>query len=162
MTDKVQVTEHAPIPPRPRSRLRAISRRLVRVVMIVAVVGAMAAGYRLATRHAFRVTVSPGGVMFVEVEVPMRRFASSTKFAKRPNLPVRCTVSRNDARGDGVTVTVAKTHHTINHLRAKLRVQAARGAPAGHVRREIDFVLDGEGGWPTAELVVSVTAGDGP
>jgi hypothetical protein len=142
----------------PRSR----GNRWFVLVLVLALAGAGAAAYRLATRHVFRVTVEPGEVSFVDVEVPMQRLTRSKSFTitRAFGLPVTCTVSGDDIDADGVRVWAVQTNHTVHHLKARLRVRAGQGISSTTATRSIDFSVDGEDGWPTARLVVKVRPDD--
>jgi len=127
-------------------------RRIVIAVVAAALVVGMV--YLFSQRHVYRVSVRPGEPVYVDVGVLMQRFGRSRSFAKERGLPVVCTVSGGGA--DGVRVSVVETGHSIQRLRARLRVEARRGAPTGRSRRAIDFTIDGQGDWPAAALVVTV------
>ena len=86
----------------------------------------------------------------------MQRFGRTKSFAKEANLPVDCDVSARRPDRGGVRVSVAETGHSLHILRAKLRITADPGARPGRTKRSVDFTIDGEGGWPTATVIVDV------
>ena len=90
----------------------------------------------------------------------MQRFGRAKSFAKELGLPVRCKISRPSSapgnRSDGVRVSVLQTSHGLHKMRAKLRVSASSEARPGKHTRSIEFMIDGEGDWPEATIVVKV------
>jgi hypothetical protein len=131
----------------------SVSKIAVATVIVAIVSGALS-GY--SQRNVHRVSVRPGEVTSFTVEVPMQRFGRNKSFAKEANLPVDCDVSSHARDQRGVRVTVAETNHGVHMLRAELRVAADPGAPPGRTKRSVYFTIDGEGGWPTATVVVDV------
>jgi hypothetical protein len=122
--------------------------------VILAIMSGAVYGY--SQRNVHRVSIRPGEVTSITVEVPMQRFGRHKSFAKEANLPVDCEVSAHPAGQGGVRATVATTGHGLHMLRARLRVAADPGARPGRRKRSVDFVIDGEDGWPTATVVVDV------
>jgi len=133
-------------------------RRLVTALVLTAVVcGSI---YLFSQRHVYRLSVRPGEVGHVEVDVPMQRFGRSKSFAKGFGLPVSCVVSQPRNDDPGVRISIEETGHTLHHLQARLRVEVAAGTRPGRRRRSIEFTIDGQGGWPTATVVVRVAGTD--
>jgi hypothetical protein len=126
-------------------------RRVVIAGVVAALVGGMV--YLYSQRHVYRISVRPGEPAYVDVDVLMQRVGRSRSFAKERGLPVVCTVSGG---ADGVRISVIETGHSLQRLRARLRVEARRETPPGRIRRAIDFTIDGQGDWPAAALVVTV------
>jgi hypothetical protein len=122
--------------------------------VILAIVSGAVSGYT--QRNVHRVSVRPGEVTSITVEVPMQRFGRNKSFAKEANLPVACDVSSHARDQRGVRVTVTNTDHSLHMLRARLRVAADPDAQPGRTKRSVHFTIDGEGGWPTATVVVDV------
>ena len=152
-TDNVPVSDRRPIPTN-----SPLPRRIAIAIVMTAVLGGSI--YLFRQRHVYRVSVGPGEVAYVDLDVPMQRFGRSKSFAKERGLPVVCTVSEPGDDDRGVGVSVVETGHTIHRLRARLRVQASRSASPGSRRRSIKFTIDGHGGWPTAAIVVTVPKTD--
>lgn len=149
MSEEIRVAAHG------RSHRR--SRHLaLKLILVGAFACLMALGVRLVVREdLFRVSVAPGTVAWVDVEVPMRRGGRHESFAKEPGLRVRCSVS--DPGGeDHVRLAVVETGHTVHRMRAKLRVEAASWASPGTRTRFVEFTIDGEGGWPVARVLIDV------
>jgi len=133
-------------------------RRLVTALVFAAVlVGSI---YLFSQRHVYRLSVRPGEVGHVDVAVPMQRFGRSKSFAKELGLPVTCVVSQTTDDDPGVRISVVETGHSLHRLRARLNVEVSRNARPGRRRRSIDFTIDGQGGWPTATVVVKVSRSD--
>ena len=129
-------------------------RRLVTGLVLAAVVcGSI---YLFSQRHVYRLSVRPGEVGHVDLDVPMQRFGRSKSFAKTTGLPVLCVVSQTSDEDPGVRFSILETGHSVHHLRAQLLVEVGPDARPGRRRRSIDFTIDGQGGWPTATVVVSV------
>lgn len=133
-----------------------ILQRIVVAAVVVVVLGN--AGYAYAQRNVYRVSIMPGQVTSITIEVPMQRFGRSKSFAKALGLPVRCTISTPAPgnRSDGVRVSVLETSHGLHQMRAKLRVSASGGARPGKRTRHVEFRIDGQGDWPRATVVVKV------
>jgi hypothetical protein len=127
-------------------------------IAVATVVGAIAVGAvsGYSQRNVHRVSVRPGEVTSITVEVPMQRFGRNKSFAREANLPVDCDVSAHAHDQRGVRVTVSGTDHGVHMLRARLRVAADPGAQPGRTKRSVYFTIDGESGWPTATVVVDV------
>jgi len=130
-------------------------RRLVTALVFAAVLAGSI--YLFSQRHVYRLSVRPGGVGHVDVDVPMQRFGRSKSFAKELGLPVTCVVSQTTDDDPGVRISVVETGHSLHRLRARLRVEVGRNARPGPRRRSVDFTIDGQGGWPTATVIVRVT-----
>lgn len=113
-----------------------------------------AAGRLYSQRNVYRVTVQPGDVSFVDIEIPMQRAGRRKSFVKERGLPVTCLIAPT-SHGD-LHVSAVETSHTFHKLRARLRVSADRGAQPRSVRSSIGFTIDGQSGWPPATLVVTV------
>ena len=144
---------------RPSLRMASLPAKRIAVALLIAVVLAGSI-YLFSQRHVYRVSIRPGEAAYVELEVPMQRFARSKSFAKERGLPVACTVSGSGDDDSGLRVSVVDTGHTVQRLQARLRVEVERGASPGTSRRSIDFTIDGQGGWPTATVVVTVLRTD--
>jgi hypothetical protein len=128
--------------------------RLVTALILTAVV--CGSFYLFSQQHVYRLSVRPGEVGHVDVDVPMQRFGRSKSFAKALGLPVSCVVSQARDDEPGVRISVLGTEHTLHHLRARLLIEVDPNAHPGKRRRSIDLTIDGQGGWPTATVVVSV------
>ena len=135
------------------TRRTPVTKLAVATVILAIVSGA---GFGYSQRNVHRVSIRPGEVTSITVEVPMQRFGRNKSFAKEANLPVDCDVSARRSNGGGVRVSVTKTDHSLHLLRARLRVAADPGAQPGRTKRSVNFTIDGEGGWPTATVVVDV------
>jgi len=135
------------------TRRTPVTKLAVATVILAIVSGA---GFGYAQRNVHRVSIRPGEVTSITVEVPMQRFGRNKSFAKEANLPVDCDVSAHARDQQGVRVTVARTGHGLHMLRATLRVAADPGAQPGRTKRSVSFTIDGEGGWPTATVVIDV------
>jgi len=131
-------------------------RRAVALLLAIVVAGMGGAGYLYSQRNVFRVDVESGQMTCVDVTVPMQRLGRSPSFVKQMGLPVSCKVSKAAPGEYGLQVTVVKTAHTLQRLRARVCVRAGLRVPAGTIRRSIKFTIDGYDGWPTATLVVTV------
>ena len=138
-------------------------QKLVLGSIVAALLGA--AGYAYSQRHVHRVRVAPGTAAEVTIEIPMERFGGSKSFAKEIGLPVSCSIGIPDGDGGrsggsenrgGVDVRVLETGHTIHVLRARLRVAAGDDARPGRRKRTVEMTIDGQGGWPTATLIIDV------
>ena len=109
-------------------------------------------------RHTFTVSVTPGAVASLRVEVPMQHRGGHKSFAKQLNLPVRCTITAASDQSGGVRVSVVETGHGVHKMWALLRVTADPGAAPDRRKQSCAFTIDGQGGWPSATVVVKVTA----
>jgi hypothetical protein len=138
-----------------RFRFRARQAAL-KLIVVGALTCVMALGVRAITREeVFRVSVAPGTVTWVDVEVPMQRAGRPKSFVKEFGLPVRCSISAADDDGD-VRLVVVETGHKVHRMWAKLRVEASSWASPGARTRFVEFTINGEGGWPTAKVVITV------
>ncbi len=133
-----------------RSSRPLVIQKLALTGIVVAAV--LAAGWTYARRNVHHVTVRPGQLVFVTVELPM----GQGSFAKEFDLPVECKVSAPGRDGAGVRIAVASTGHKVRKMWAKLGVSADRGLAAGTRKRSLEFTIDGQGGWPTVTLIVHV------
>ncbi len=134
-------------------RRTPVPKIAVAMVILAIVSGA---GVGSSQRNIHRVSIRPGEVTSITVEVPLQRFGRTKSFAKEANLPVDCDVSARRPDRIGVRVSVAETGHSLHMLRARLHIAADPGAQPGRTKRSVDFTIDGEGGWPTATVIVDV------
>lgn len=130
-------------------------RRVVIMIVVAGVLGG--AIYAYGQRHVYRISIDPGEVAFIDVDVPMQRFGRPKSFAKERGLPVTCAVSGTGS--EGVHFAVVRTGHTVHRLRARVRIEASAWARPGTVRRSIEFTIDGQDGWPKAGVIVTVSRG---
>ncbi len=83
-------------------RRTPVPKIAVATVILAIVSGA---GFGYSQRNIHRVSIRPGEVMSITVEVPMQRFGRTKSFAKEANLPVDCNVSARRSNGGGVRVS---------------------------------------------------------
>ncbi len=137
---------------------RRHGRRLLPKLIVFGIVAAAVTGavYGYTQRHVHRLSVRPGESKSITVEVPMQRFGRPKSFAKGIGLPVVCTVAARPSEPGGVSVSVVETGHKVHMMWARLSVSADPAAPPGRRRRSVDFEIDGQGGWPTATVIIDV------
>lgn len=106
--------------------------------------------------RAYRVSVEPGEQVVLTIQTPMQRPLEHKSYAKQPGLPVTCRLIPKSGNATGVSVKVINTGHRIHFISAEVQVTASPDASPGVNNYEAEFTIDGQGGWPRANLVVTV------
>jgi hypothetical protein len=86
----------------------------------------------------------------------MQRFWEHKSYAKKAHLSVACVGVPEIQANDGVVVTVMDTGHKVHLMWADLQIVAASDAAQGVRKRRFEFAIDGQGGWPSATVIIRV------
>jgi len=132
---------------------RQIQVAILGLCGVAVLVGAI---YLYTQQHVYRVTVKAGQSVLLKIQVPMQRAGQHKSYAKQRRLPVQCTIYPNDL-ADGIVVNVIETGHKVHLMWAQLRVTTITQTPQGLRKRSAAFEIDGQGGWPTATVMIKVT-----
>lgn len=126
-------------------------------LIVLAVVAALLAGatWMLTRRHDVHLSLEPGEVRVVTIEVTLDKPLREKSFVKEFGLPVTCEIMP-PSDGRDVVHAVLETSHSLRKLRARVRVAALDGAAPGRRTYRASFTIAGEGGWKQPRIIVDV------
>ena len=138
---------------RPPAQSRNL-RRLLGFLVMVFVLGGLSTLFM--QRNTWRLTLAAGESQIIRVEIPMKRFTETGRFAKESGLPVKCRIIKTPDSRNAMRMAIIETGHTVHKMWARVHVIIPKSTLPGSYSQKIAFTIDGEGDWPEATIKVRV------